>query len=70
MARTGVFRLGGMVAGTQAFRQYEGVLVVRIGADQAQTNDIDIASFARLSLALAPVLAANADRVSDPVLSC
>lgn len=53
MARAGVFRLGGTVVGTQAFRHYEGVLGVRIGADQAaQTNDIDIASFERLSLAL------------------
>jgi len=62
MARAGVFRLGGTVVGTQAFRQYEGVLGVRIGADQAaQTNDIDIASFERLSLALE-------DRV-DPALA-
>lgn len=53
MARAGVFRLGGTIVGTHAFRQYEGVLGVRIGADQAaQTNDIDIASFERLSLAL------------------
>lgn len=47
------FRQGGTVVGTHAFRQYEGVLGVRIRADQAaQTNDIDIASFERLSLAL------------------
>lgn len=53
MARAGVFRLGGTLVGTHAFRQYEGILGVRIGADQAaQTNDIDIASFERLSLAL------------------
>ena len=53
MAHAGVFRLGGTVVGTQAFRQYEGVLGVRISADQsAQTNDIDVASFERLSLAL------------------
>lgn len=53
MAKSGVFRLGGTVVGTQAFRHYEGLLGVRIGADQAaQTNDIDIASFERLSLAL------------------
>jgi hypothetical protein len=53
MARAGVFRLGGTVVGTQAFRHYEGVLGVRISADQAaQTNDIDVASFERLSLAL------------------
>ncbi|PVH27390.1 GSU2403 family nucleotidyltransferase fold protein [Pararhodobacter oceanensis] len=53
MAKAGVFRLGGTVVGTQAFRHYEGVLGVQIGADQAaQTNDIDIASFERLSLAV------------------
>ena len=54
MSRAGVFRLGGTVVGTQAFRHYEGVLGVRISADAAaQTDDIDIASFERLSLALA-----------------
>jgi hypothetical protein len=53
MARAGVFRLGGTIVGTHAFRHYEGVLGVKIGADQAaQTNDIDIASFERLSLAV------------------
>ena len=53
MSRAGVFRLGGTVVGTQAFRHYEGVLGVRISADAAaQTDDIDIASFERLSLAL------------------
>ncbi len=53
MSRAGVFRLGGTVVGTQAFRHYEGPLGVRIGADQAaQTNDIDIASFERLAVAL------------------
>ena len=53
MARAGVFRLGGTIVGTHAFLHYEGVLGVRIGADQAaQTNDIDIASFERLSLAV------------------
>jgi len=53
LARAGVFRLGGTVVGTQAFRLYEGVLGVRMGLDQAvATDDIDIASFERLSLAL------------------
>lgn len=53
MARAGVFRLGGTLVGTQAFRLYEGVLGVRIGSDTAaMTDDIDIASFERLSLAL------------------
>jgi hypothetical protein len=53
MARAGVFRLGGTLVGTQAFRLYEGELGVRIAFDQsAITDDIDIASFERLSVAL------------------
>ncbi len=53
LARAGVFRLGGTLVGTQAFRTYEGVLGVQIGFDQsAMTQDVDIASFERLSLAL------------------
>ncbi len=53
MAAAGVFRLGGTIVGTHAFRLYEGVLGLRYRFDQlAQTGDIDIASFERLSLAL------------------
>lgn len=52
-ANAGVFRLGGTLVGTQAFRLYEGELGLRYEFDQtAQTDDIDIASFERLSLAL------------------
>lgn len=61
MASAGVFRLGGTVVGTQAFRLYEGELGIRLGVDQAaQTRDIDIASFERLSIALG-------DTVSEPL---
>jgi hypothetical protein len=53
MATSGVFRLGGTIVGTHAFRLYEGELGVRLDFDMtAQTDDIDIASFTRLSLAL------------------
>jgi hypothetical protein len=53
MERVGVFRLGGTLVGTQAFRLYEGELGFRIGFDSsAVTDDIDIASFERLSIAL------------------
>ncbi len=53
LARTGVFRLGGTLVGTNAFRLYEGELGLRLSFDQnATTNDIDIASFEKLSLAL------------------
>lgn len=53
MAKAGVFRLGGVMVGTTAFRLYEGELGLRLSFDEtAMTNDIDIASFEKLSLAL------------------
>lgn len=53
MAGAGVFRLGGTVVGTHAFRLYEGELGLRYRFDDmAQTGDLDIASFERLSLVL------------------
>ena len=53
MERAGVFRLGGTVVGTQAFKLYEGELAMRLGeTDLTQTGDIDIAQFEHLSLAL------------------
>jgi hypothetical protein len=52
-ARAGLFRLGGVLVGTHAFRSYEGELGLRLSFDlTATTNDIDIASFEKLSLAL------------------
>lgn len=61
LARTGVFRLGGTVVGTHAFRHYEGELGIRLAQDEvAQTNDLDIAQFERLSLALG-------DHVEEPL---
>lgn len=57
--RSGMFRLGGTLVGTNAFRLYEPVLGVRmVLSDLALTNDIDIASFERLSVVLD-------DRVSE-----
>ena len=53
LAKAGTFRLGGVLVGTTAFRLYEGELGLRLSLDQtAMTNDIDIASFEKLSLAL------------------
>ncbi|WP_208353206.1 GSU2403 family nucleotidyltransferase fold protein [Pseudaestuariivita rosea] len=61
MAKSGVFRLGGTIIGTHAFRLYEGDLGLRYSFDDtAQTGDVDIASFERLSLALE-------DTVSPPL---
>lgn len=60
-AGTGVFRLGGTVVGTVAFRHYEGELGLSLGFDQLTgTRDLDIASFERLSFALE-------DRVETPL---
>lgn len=73
MAQSGVFRLGGTVVGTHAFRLYEGELGLRYRLDDtAQTGDLDIASFERLSLVLddrtePPVAEVLADFAFDPV---
>ncbi len=64
LASAGVFRLGGTVIGTHAFRLYEGVLGLRYSFDQlAQTGDIDIASFERLSLALDDIVSPSLQSV-------
>jgi hypothetical protein len=61
MAQSGVFRLGGTIVGTNAFRLYEGELGLRIRqTDIMQTGDLDIAQFERLSLALG-------DKVETPL---
>ncbi len=53
LAKAGVFRLSGVLVGTTAFRLYEGELGLRLSLDQtAMTNDIDIASFEKLTLAI------------------
>ncbi|MEM8655191.1 MAG: GSU2403 family nucleotidyltransferase fold protein [Pseudomonadota bacterium] len=53
MAAAGTFRLGGTIVGTHAFRLYEGELGMRLPlGGMANTNDIDIAQFQKLSVAL------------------
>ena len=52
-AKAGVFRLGGTLVGTAAYALYQGELGVRFDSeDLAQTGDLDLASFERLSVAL------------------
>lgn len=68
MAKVGVFRLGGTLVGTHAFRLYDAELGVRATKlAPAVTEDVDIASFERLSLALDdhvdPSLAETFDRL-------
>jgi len=53
MAKTGVFRSGGTIVGSHAFRLYEGELGLRCSFGQsAQMDERDFAQFERLSLAL------------------
>lgn len=53
MAKAGFFRLGGVMIGTYAFRAYEGELGIRLSVEQgAYTQDIDIAGFEHLSVAI------------------
>lgn len=53
MADVGTFRLGGTIVGTNAFRLYEGELGIRLPlGGMANTGDIDIAQFEKLSVAL------------------
>ncbi len=53
LAKTGVFRAGGTIAGTCAFRLYEGELGLRLGSDPAAGTDAaDMVRFERLALAL------------------
>lgn len=62
MAQAGVFRLGGILVGTHAFRLCEGELGVRLSFDQA-VQTVDIASVERVSLAL------SLDEVVEPPLA-
>lgn len=53
MADAGTFQLGGTIVGTNAFRLYEGELGIRLPlGGMANTGDIDIAPFEKLSVAL------------------
>ena len=53
MADAGTFRLGGTIVGTHAFRFYEGELGIRLPlGGMANTGDIDIAQFEKLSVVL------------------
>lgn len=52
MARVGVFRLGGTLVGTHAFRLYSAELGVQFGSVLSATEDVDLASFENLKLVI------------------
>lgn len=53
LADSFVFRLGGVLVGTQAFMCYANMLGVRFEAATLRTADIDVAADARISVAIA-----------------
>jgi hypothetical protein len=53
LADSFVFRLGGVLVGTQAFMCYANMLGVRFEAKSLRTADIDVAENARISVAVA-----------------
>ncbi len=52
LAKAGIFRLRGVIVGTHAFRCYPGILGVEIPEAQAATEDIDVAAFHSVAVAL------------------
>jgi hypothetical protein len=52
LARSGLFRLRGVLVGTHAFRQYPGILGVTLPEALGITDDIDLAQFHPISIAL------------------
>lgn len=52
LAKAGIFRLRGVIVGTHAFRCYPGLLGVEIPEAHAVTEDIDVAAFHSVSVAL------------------
>ncbi len=52
MAKSGVFRLGGTLVGTHAFRLYSAELGVRFNDVLGVTGDVDIAAFENLKLVI------------------
>ncbi len=61
MARVGVFRLGGTLVGTHAYRLMSAELGVLLDAGAAVTEDLDIAAFENLKLVI--------DDAVDPTLA-
>jgi len=52
LSKAGIFRLRGVLVGTHAFRCYAGLLGVEIPEARAATEDIDVAAFHSVSVAL------------------
>ena len=60
LAKSGVFRLRGVLVGTAAYQTYSAMLGVRLSGAALQTDDVDIAQFKNVSVAV--------DDVTPPIL--
>ena len=52
LAKAGVFRLRGVLVGTAAYQTYSAMLGTRLPHSILQTNDVDIAQFQNISIAV------------------
>lgn len=52
LAKAGVFRLRGVLVGTVAYQTYSAMLGVRLPANALSTDDIDVAQFQNISIAV------------------
>jgi hypothetical protein len=52
LAKAGVFRLRGVLVGTVAYQTYSAMLGVRLPRASLQTNDVDVAQFSNVSVAV------------------
>ncbi len=52
LADAGVFRMRAVVVGTSAYQAYSGLLGIRLGGSNATTDDLDIAQFTTISVAI------------------
>jgi hypothetical protein len=52
LAKAGVFRLRGVLVGTAAYQTYSAMLGTRLPGSLLQTNDVDIAQFTSISVAM------------------
>ena len=52
LAKAGVFRLRGVLVGTTAYQTYPAMLGARLPGALLQTNDVDIAQFTSISIAM------------------
>lgn len=52
LARAGVFRLRGVLVGTVAYQTYSAMLGIRLASAHVQTEDVDVAQFSEVSVAV------------------